>query len=253
MHLDWSTLALQTINVLVLVWLLRRFLFRPIVDIVAARRAAVEKTLADAAAAMAGLDARAADLAGREQAAQADATRIRAAAHEAAKADRDTLLQQAATDAAQARAEAEAATARARIAMQRDLERQAGELAVAVAMRLLQRIPAEAATGAFVAALEDMLTGLPDEQRAGLAEPGAELEVASAAALTPQARAHIAGRLQAVFGYAPALRFTVDPALIAGIELRGPHCTVRNTWRADLDRIAADLHLDSTHVEPALA
>ena len=51
MHFDWSTLILQTINVLVLLWLLRRFLFRPVAAIIAQRQAAAEKLLADAAAA----------------------------------------------------------------------------------------------------------------------------------------------------------------------------------------------------------
>ena len=50
MRIDWTTLALQTINVLVLVWLLARFLFRPVTTIIAERRAAAEKLLADAAA-----------------------------------------------------------------------------------------------------------------------------------------------------------------------------------------------------------
>ena len=49
MRIDWSTLALQTVNVLVLVWLLARFLFRPVMAIIAERRIAAEKLLADAA------------------------------------------------------------------------------------------------------------------------------------------------------------------------------------------------------------
>ena len=52
MRIDWWTLALQTVNVLVLVWLLGRFLFRPVMDIVAKRRGG-GKLLADAAAARA--------------------------------------------------------------------------------------------------------------------------------------------------------------------------------------------------------
>ena len=39
MHIDWSTLALQTINVLILVWILARFLFRPVREIIAKRQA----------------------------------------------------------------------------------------------------------------------------------------------------------------------------------------------------------------------
>ena len=57
MHFDWSTLVLQTVNVLVLLWLLRRFLFRPVVAIIAARKDAADKLLADAEAARAQAEA----------------------------------------------------------------------------------------------------------------------------------------------------------------------------------------------------
>ena len=53
MHLDLWTMALQTVNVLVLVWLLQHFLFRPVAGIIAARRAAADRLLADAEAACA--------------------------------------------------------------------------------------------------------------------------------------------------------------------------------------------------------
>ena len=53
MHIDLWTLGLQAINVLVLVWLLARFLFRPLTAIIAQRRQATETLLADATAARA--------------------------------------------------------------------------------------------------------------------------------------------------------------------------------------------------------
>ena len=40
MRIDWWTLALQTVNVLILIWILSRFLFRPIMAIIEERRAA---------------------------------------------------------------------------------------------------------------------------------------------------------------------------------------------------------------------
>ena len=49
MHIDWWTLALQTVNVLVLIWLLARFFFRPVMDIVVKRQEKAKKLLADAA------------------------------------------------------------------------------------------------------------------------------------------------------------------------------------------------------------
>ena len=48
MEFDWTTFALEIINFLILVWILKRFLYRPVLDVIARRRAGVEKTLADA-------------------------------------------------------------------------------------------------------------------------------------------------------------------------------------------------------------
>lgn len=48
MELDWSTFLLEIVNILVLVWLLKRFLYRPIMTVIEERKAAVAKTLADA-------------------------------------------------------------------------------------------------------------------------------------------------------------------------------------------------------------
>ena len=58
MHLDPWTFALQIVNVLVLVWLLARFLFRPVAAIIAERRAAADALLAQAEAARAKAAAR---------------------------------------------------------------------------------------------------------------------------------------------------------------------------------------------------
>jgi F-type H+-transporting ATPase subunit b len=38
MHIDWWTLALQTVNALVLIWILTRFFFHPVMNIIAKRQ-----------------------------------------------------------------------------------------------------------------------------------------------------------------------------------------------------------------------
>lgn len=48
MELDWSTFLLEIVNFLVLVWLLKRFLYRPVMTVIEARKAAVAKTVDDA-------------------------------------------------------------------------------------------------------------------------------------------------------------------------------------------------------------
>ena len=48
MQIDWLTVAAQIANFLVLIWLLQRFLYRPITEAMARREARIEERLADA-------------------------------------------------------------------------------------------------------------------------------------------------------------------------------------------------------------
>jgi len=50
MELNWTTFVLEIVNFLVLVWILKRFFYRPIQQVIARRRSAIEKALADARA-----------------------------------------------------------------------------------------------------------------------------------------------------------------------------------------------------------
>jgi len=48
MAFDWSTFVLEIINFLALVWILKRFLYQPVLTTLAERRAGVERTLREA-------------------------------------------------------------------------------------------------------------------------------------------------------------------------------------------------------------
>jgi len=50
MELNWSTFVLEIINFLVLVWILKRFLYKPVLDVIARRRAGIDKALGEAQA-----------------------------------------------------------------------------------------------------------------------------------------------------------------------------------------------------------
>jgi F-type H+-transporting ATPase subunit b len=50
MLIDWFTVGAQLLNFLILVWLLRRFLYQPILDALDAREARIAAELADAEA-----------------------------------------------------------------------------------------------------------------------------------------------------------------------------------------------------------
>lgn len=48
MELNWSTFILEIINFLILVWILKRFFYKPVLDVIARRRAGIEKNLEQA-------------------------------------------------------------------------------------------------------------------------------------------------------------------------------------------------------------
>ena len=50
MLIDWFTVGAQALNFIVLVWLMKRFLYKPILDAIDAREARIAAALADAAA-----------------------------------------------------------------------------------------------------------------------------------------------------------------------------------------------------------
>jgi F-type H+-transporting ATPase subunit b len=48
LELNWSTFALEIFNFLVLVWILKRFLYQPVLGVITQRRATIENQLAEA-------------------------------------------------------------------------------------------------------------------------------------------------------------------------------------------------------------
>lgn len=242
MHFDWSTLVLQTVNVLVLLWLLRRFLFRPVVAIIAERKDAAEKLLADAAAAREQAHTQADQTARHEKALAADSDRILAAARAAAETERTELLEQSKQEAAAIHNAAQADLELQRGQFRRELEAEARNLAVTIASRLLGRVPPQAVN----AALLNSIDTLSPEEWQTLAEPGETLEVVTAVPLDAAAQAACVDMVRKRLGC--SVQFGTDPSLIAGVELRGPHARLHNNWRADLDRIAEELSQDDKHL-----
>ena len=48
MELNWSTFILEIINFLVLIWILKRFIYKPVLNVIAQRRTTIENQSAEA-------------------------------------------------------------------------------------------------------------------------------------------------------------------------------------------------------------
>jgi F-type H+-transporting ATPase subunit b len=241
MTIDWWTLGLQTVNVLVLVWLLGRFFWRPVAAMIDERRAVARKTLAEAQAKRAEAAAALGDIERTRSGFARERDAILAAAQEKAEQAHADRLRQAAQEAAAMEAAAKAAIAREREAAEEAWSAHASRLAVEIAQRLAARLDGSAVAAAFLEWLVKEIHGLPDTVRQAVAASGATLEAVSAAPLESADQRRCGKRIAEAFGADLPVVFKVDPDLIAGLELHGPHLVVANSWRADLTRILAEI------------
>ena len=253
MHIDWWTLALQTVNVLVLIWILARFLFRPMADLVAKRQEETGKLLADAAQArQEATEVRAQTEKARSDL-DAERDRLIAEARRAAEQEKVGLLAQSTAEIDKLRDEATAAIARERTAADHAIVAHASDLSVDIARRLLERLPPGRAFELFLdGACQELRNAPPDVRKSLITSmgEGGLLEVVTASLLNDAQREGVKKALASVLGVEPSLEFKSDPALIGGIELHGRNAIIRNSWRADLDRIRKELSHDGHRSKP---
>jgi len=245
MIVDWWTLGLQTVNLVVLIWLLGRFFWRPVAAAIEERRATATRILDEAAAKRAEATEALAEVERARAGLSQERETILAAAHDAAKKALAAGLDEALQEAAAQRASAAADIEKDKAAAARAWSDRATDLAVEIAGKLASRLALPAVRAAFLDWLTMELQRLPDPERQVLAANGVHFQAVSAAPLDADERETVRTRIETALGGRPEIAFSVDPALIAGLELHGPNLEVRNSWRADLDRILADLAHDT--------
>lgn len=243
MHIDLWTLALQTVNVLILIWLLAHFLFRPVTEIVARRQDEANRLLADADDVRRQADEERAGLERARAGMAAEREEVIAEAHAAAETARTALLARTSEEMSKLRADTDAAIARDRLAMEKTLIDHARDLSIDIARRLLGRLGPDASVDTFLVGLCEQMRALPPQARAAFMQASEEddVEIVTAAPLGMEAAERVRHAVAEALGATPALVFRADPAVIAGIELNSRHAVIRNSWRNDLERIREEL------------
>ena len=243
MHIDWWTLALQAVNFLILLWLLHRFLYRPVSAMVKKRQDEARKLLDQAEKARQAAQSERAEIEKTREGLSAERDTMLAAARAQAQEERKAHLARAQDEAAKIRKEAEAELARATANRSQADAANAEDLAVAIARRLLARLPQTLATRLFIDSLCETIRKLPDQNKTVLGSAD-RIEVVSAAALTEEEKEQIRSALAALLPSVPLLSFDTDPAVIAGLELKTSELVLRNSWREDLNRIRQEMARD---------
>jgi len=223
MQIDWTTFVLEVINFLALVWILKRFLYRPVLDVLARRRAAVERDLATAQAGKARAAALQAQFEQRLADWEKEKLALRATLDTELAGARERQLQALQTRLADEQARQSAREAHRQADLRQELENQAIANAARFAAVLLTRVADAALEARLLDLLLDDLARLPPEQTAGVratvdtaSVPG---KVASAFPLADVQRARLAEALANALGQPVELAFSEDATLVAGLRV----------------------------------
>jgi len=244
-QLDWSTILLEIVNFLVLVWILKRFLYQPVLDVIARRKAAIDESIA-------GADAKskeAGSLKAQYENRLADWDRERAGARETLAheldAERQRRLAELEEDLATQREKARVADERRLGEFQRHAEERAVAQGARFAAKLLDRLNGPELDARLVALAVEGLEGLEEQRcaelRAGASDAG-EIEVQSARALDPASRQAIEAAITKLLGSSPAFRYRVDPALVAGVRVQLGPWVLRASLQDELQGLAELSH-----------
>lgn len=238
MNIDYWTVLLQAINLLVLVALLRWLFFQPLLAVIDARQKMVQDQLTDAATARKEAQQQAAELVRERKQLDLTSESVLQAAKDLAKQDTAATLKKVKNDADSIVHHAQAQIARERRDATHAIYDEASILATALAKRLLGTVSASSADEPFFDALFDQIYATPDNEREQWFAEGTKREVSvfSAHSLESDARTRVSERLQEMLGKEIVVHFSTDGALIAGASIRFAHGVVGSNWAAELAR-----------------
>ncbi|MFB4204874.1 MULTISPECIES: F0F1 ATP synthase subunit delta [Arhodomonas] len=220
MELSWTTFALEVVNFLILVWILQRFLYRPVQAAIARRREGVRAALEAARSEREAAETLRQDYEARQAEWAAERERARAALDEEIAAERRRAMT-ALED--ELDAERRKVAALAERGVEREAERHEAEvrsLAAGLAARLLERAASPALERSLIDMAVEDLAGLDEAQLARMREAEGPMEVVSAYTLAATDRDALREAVEARLGAGREWRFSEDPALIAGVRLR---------------------------------
>ena len=224
MLIDWFTVGAQLLNFLVLVWLMKRFLYRPILAAIGAREQLIAAGLADAAARQGAAQQLGTELAAKNTAFDRQRADLLAEAVVQAQARNSALLRDGQAAQAAQRTQHAAAFASEQQRLCAGVTLQARDQVLAAVRRALADLGEETLEAAMVRTFVRRLEQLDAPARATLAaalaaDPGSA-EVRSAFALDAGQREALATALRAHDGAPQGLKYSQAPDLLCGIEFR---------------------------------
>ncbi len=227
MLIDWFTVGAQAVNFLILVWLLQRYLYRPVLAAIDAREQKIAAKLADATAQETRAQVAGEELRKRNEAFDGERADLVQKATAEGAAERQRLIESARGDSQQLRSKLTQALAAERAELGRQLSVRTQTEVFAVARKALSELAGASLEDRIIAVFLTRLAGAGvDTRPAGAvaaatpaATPARLALVRSAFEPAPARRAEVEAAIRALFGANVVVRFETAPETVCGVEL----------------------------------
>lgn len=221
MLIDWFTVGAQVINFLVLVWLMKRFLYKPILGAIDAREERIAKELADGQRMQAEAVQERGEFERRKKALEDTREEFLETARDEAKDERQKLLGQARAEAEAERAKQSEALKRDRDCLLDEIARRTREETYAIARKTLADLAGTSFDERASLVFAERVRSLDEPSRSDLAQDAASgpLRVRSVFELSEASRDAVRSALEEVLEGSAEVHFETDPELIGGVEI----------------------------------
>ena len=223
MLFDWFTVVAQITNFLVLVWLLKRFLYGPILHAMAEREKRIQNTIESANAQKTEAERERAEFQQKNAAFDREKQSLAAQARQIANEEKFRLVEAARTEAETLRSKWHESLAGEQAAFRKEFTRRAQEEIVEIARQALKDLAGTELDDCIAQVFIERVQNLDGNERERLAalarEAAAPVIVRSSTPLPPHTRQRIEAVLSETLGVKPAVQFETSGALGTGIEL----------------------------------
>jgi F-type H+-transporting ATPase subunit b len=223
MPINWFTVVAQAINFLLLVWLLKRFLYKPILHAIDAREKGIAAQLAEAEAKKDEAQKERDVFQHKNQAFDQEHASLLQRARDEAKAERQRLLDEAGRDADTLRAKRQEAWRDEQENLSQEINRWARAEVFAITRKMLTDLAGatleERMTDVFVGRVRSLNGPAKERLATSLKTSQLPVVVRSAFALPPEQQAAIQKALNEVFSADIHIQFEAVPELVSGIEV----------------------------------
>ena len=223
MLIDWFTVAAQVVNFLILVWLMKRFLYKPILRAIDEREKRIATELANADKKKAEAQKESDDFKHKNEEFDKQRAALLSKATDEAKAERQRLLDEARKDAAALSSKLQEALRDQEHTLHQAISRRTQQEVFAITRKTLTDLATVSLEERLGEVFTRRLREMDAQAKAGLAQALKTASdpalVRSAFDLPAQQRAAIQNALNETFSADIHVRFETAPELISGIEL----------------------------------